>query len=247
LARPAPAAGHVSPDTVRVVSRAIEIARDTGGAFDPTVAPVVALWRVARATGRLPPAAALDASRALTGWRRVELDAARGTIRLPVAGMRIDLGGVAKGYILQAALDTLRAAGIRAALLEAGGDIVAGDAPPGRAGWRIAVPGNDLRADLDSEISSEVIANLAFATSGPSAQFVEVGGVRYSHVIDPRTGQALTSGLTAHVISSDATLADAVATAATVVGPGGLAALRARFPAARIHLVESVGVFAPVR
>jgi len=159
----------------------------------------------------------------VTGWRRVELDAARQTIRLPVPGMRLDLGGVAKGYILQAALEALRAAGIRAALLEAGGDIVAGDAPPGRAGWRI---------------EPELIANTALATSGPSAQFVEVDGVKYSHVVDPRTGWALTSTLTAHVIAADAALADALATAATVAGRSGLDRLRARFPDARIQLAE---------
>jgi thiamine biosynthesis lipoprotein len=97
--------------------------------------------------------------------------------------------------------------GIRAAMLEAGGDIVAGDAPPGAEGWRIETTSevvlpvgtqNDLRGRF------RVISNTALATSGPSAQFVEIDGVRYSHVVDPRTGWALTSGVTAHVIASDA-------------------------------------------
>jgi len=231
VARLAPSAVPVSRDVFRVVSRAIEIARDTGGAFDPTVAPLVALWRDARATGRLPARAALQAARALTGWRRVALDAAHQTIRLPVPGMRMDLGGVAKGYILQEALATLRAEGAPAALLEAGGDIVVGDAPPGRAGWRIeGDPKRPQRSLFD------LIAHAAIATSGPSAQFVEIGGVRYSHVIDPRTGDALTTATTAHVIAPDGATADALATAATVLGPSGLATLRARFPDARINL-----------
>ncbi len=243
VARLAPAAVPVSADVFRVVSRAIAIARDTDGAFDPTVAPLVALWRDARATGRLPAPAALRAAGALTGWRRVDLDAARQTIRLPVPGMRIDLGGIGKGYILQAALETLRDAGLRVALIEAGGDIVVGDAPPGRAGWRVD---NELVANYRSVISYE-LTNAALATSGASAQFVEIDGVRYSHVVDPRTGQALTSHVTAHVIAPDGATADALATAATVVGASGLAALRARFPEAHIHLLESVGVPAPVR
>lgn len=91
---------------------------------------------------------------------------------------------------------------------------------------------NDLRSRF------QLISNTALATSGPSAQFVEIAGIRYSHVIDPRTGWALTSGATAHVLARDAATADALATAATVVGPGGLALLRTRFPEARIRLVE---------
>ncbi len=253
VARLAPAAARVSPEVFAVVARAIAIARDTDGAFDPTVGPLVALWRDARVTRRLPVRAARDAARALTGWRGVELDAARQTVRLSAAGLRLDLGGVAKGYILQAALEALRGAGIPAALVEAGGDIVAGDAPPGLAGWRIAGPEttsevvspggtqNDLRGRF------ELIANAALATSGPSAQFVEIDDVRYSHVVDPRTGWALTSSVTAHVIAPDGATADALATAATVVGPAGLDTLRARFPLARFYLVESVGAAAAVR
>jgi thiamine biosynthesis lipoprotein len=157
--------------------------------------------------------------------------------------MRLDLGGVAKGYILQEALATLRAEGVAAGLLEAGGDIVVGDAPPGRAGWRIA---NELVADW-GPISYELITNFAVATSGPSAQFVDIDGVRYSHVVDPRTGQALTTATTAIVMAPDGATADALATAATVVGATGLEALRARFRSMRIELRESVGVRAPVR
>jgi thiamine biosynthesis lipoprotein len=238
IARRAPAPVPVSPDVFRAVSRAIDIARDTDGAFDPTVAPLVALWRDARATGRLPSRAAVDHARALTGWRGVELDAARQTIRLTTPGMRLDLGGVAKGYILQAALETLGGLGIRAAMLEAGGDIVAGAAPPGTDGWRIETSEVVLPVGTQNDLRGRfrVIEDAALATSGPSAQFVEIDGVRYSHVVDPRTGWALTTGVTAHVIAGDAALADALATAATVVGTAGLERLRARFPQARIDL-----------
>jgi thiamine biosynthesis lipoprotein len=233
IARRAPAAVAVPRDLFNVVTRAVAIARATGGAFDPTVAPVAALWRDARATGRLPGHAALERARALVGFGRVELDAARSTIRLPVAGMRLDLGGIAKGYILHAALDELGANGIRAALVEAGGDLIVGDAPPGRAGWRIDVPASPgLGAPFLARAAA--LTHGAFATSGPSVQFVEIEGVRYSHVIDPRTGQALTSAFAAHVIAADGATADALATAATVVGPGGLAGLRAPFPDALI-------------
>ena len=96
--------------------------------------------------------------------------------------------------------------------------------------------GKDVGIFFDEKDSRRLLQNTALATSGPSAQFVEIDGVRYSHVVDPRTGWALTSGVTAHVIAGDAALADALATAATVIGKAGLDRLRARFPQARIDL-----------
>jgi len=249
IAARAPEAVVVSRDLFGVVSRAIEIAEATGGAFDPTIAPVVSLWRDARLTRRLPDPAALARGRALVDWRSIELDAARSTIRLPTAGQRLDLGGIAKGYILRAALDVLRAGGVRAAMIEAGGDVVVSDAPPGRQGWRIEIPGGvgAVGAVVDTSFvaRASALTNAAIASSGPAAQFVEIGGVRYSHVIDPRTGQALTSDVTAHVIASDAGTADALATAATIVGPAGLADLRARFPDARIAFTTVDGAARP--
>ncbi len=167
--------------------------------------------------------------------------------------MRIDLGGIAKGDILQAALTTLRDAGVGVALVDAGGDIVAGDAPPGQAGWRLGVPETTSEVVLPVGTQNDLrgrfvyIANAALATSGPAAQFVQIDGVRYSHVVDPRTGWALTTSVTAHVIAADGATADALATAATVAGARGLDAIRARFPEARIYLVESVGGTAAVR
>ncbi len=232
VARRAPEAVPVSADVFAAVGRAIEMAGATDGAFDPTVGPVVALWREARRRERLPDARSLARARGLTGWRKVELDAERLTIRLTVPGMRIDLGGLGKGYILQAALETLRNAGVSSVLIEAGGDIVVGDAPPGRTGWHIETP----HGNATVRARASALTNAALATSGASVQFVEIDGVRYSHVVDPRTGQALTTGLTASVIARDGATADALATAATVLGADGLAHLRAQFPRATLYL-----------
>src|ERR1051325_2613473 len=138
------------------------------------VGPFVELWRAARRTGRLPPRAALDSAAGRVGSDKVHLDSVSRTVRLDVPGMRIDLGGIAKGYILDRALDALRAQGGTRALLRAGGDIVLGDAPPGRPGWRIALPQGE---------GDTVLANRAVSTSGDTEQFVIIGGVRYSHVI----------------------------------------------------------------
>jgi thiamine biosynthesis lipoprotein len=223
----------VSREFFAVLARAVDVAQASDGAFDPTVAPVVALWRAARRSGLLPDSAALDSARALVGWRRLALDSARRRVRLETPGMQLDLGGIAKGYILQEALAELGRRGVRQALLEAGGDIVVGDAPPGRAGWTIETPG----ADSAVARRAASLVRAAVATSGPTAQFVEIGGVRYSHVVDPRTGLGLTNGYAATVIAPDGATADALATALTVRGPQRAAELLTRYS----------GVFASVR
>jgi thiamine biosynthesis lipoprotein len=148
--------------------------------------------------------------------------------------MRLDLGGVAKGYILDQARAVLASRGIARALIEAGGDLVVGDAPPGREGWTIDTP----EATGAFAGRARRLTNAALATSGPSSQFVEIDGVRYSHVIDPRRGLGLTSGLVARVIAPDGATADALATALTVLGPDGVATVTDRFPSAVLSLAE---------
>jgi thiamine biosynthesis lipoprotein len=216
----------VSAELFEVLERAVEIARASGGAFDPTIKPVVALWREARLTRRLPDRAALASARASVGWRKLELDRSRRAVRLTVPGMRLDLGGIAKGYILQQALQTLAAHGVTRALIEGGGDIAAGEPPPGREGWRVEADG----ADATFQERAARLRRQSLATSGPTAQFVEIDGVRYSHVVDPRTGLGLTNSVVAQVIADDG--ATALATALTVFGQAGAPALLARFPRA---------------
>jgi thiamine biosynthesis lipoprotein len=219
----------VSPDLFEV----LEVARATGGAFDPTVGPLVAIWRDARKSQRMPDESALASARRRVGWRHIRLDVSRRAVRLAMPGMRLDLGGIAKGYILQQALGSMASLGVTQALVEAGGDIVVGDAPPGRDGWRIDADG----ADAPFAARAARLTNAALATSGPAAQFVEIGGLRYSHVVDPRTGLGLTNAVTARVIARDGAIADALATALTVAGPAAVSRIQSRFPG----VVTSVG------
>ena len=223
----------VSRELFAVLERAIEIADATGGAFDPTVGPLVALWREARQRNRLPDARAIDVAKGLVGWRLVELDAARPAVRLAREGVRLDLGGIAKGYIIQEALQAMIPFGVTRALVEAGGDIVVGDAPPGRDGWSIDVTGSDAAFVA----RAARLTNAALATSGPTAQFVEIDSVRYSHVVDPRTGLGVTNQVTARVIAADGATADALATALTVA-PDALSRIRRQFPDTAVSLVQ---------
>jgi thiamine biosynthesis lipoprotein len=209
----------VSADLFTVLERALQIAWASRGAFDPTVGPYVALWREARRTGRLPAESTLTAARRRVGWRMVSLDTAARAVRLGAPRMRLDLGGIAKGYILGLALTTLRAHGVGAALIEAGGDVVVGDPPPDRPGWLIEIAG-----------AEGIHANVAVSTSGTGEQYVEIGGVRYAHVVDPRTGLGATTRRTVTVVASDAATADALATALVVLGADDGAEILARFP-----------------
>jgi len=217
---------RVSPELFAVLARAVEISRDTDGAFDPTVGPLVALWRETRRSQRAPDSARLAEARSRVGWRQLKLDATRQAVRLGRPGMRVDLGGIAKGWILQDAARILREHHLTSTLVESGGDIVVGDPPPGQRGWRIETPG----ADASFAERASRLTNATLATSGPTAQFVEIEGIRYSHVVDPRTGLGLTNHVAANVIAHDGATADALATALTVAGPERGREILARFP-----------------
>lgn len=201
----------VSSALFEVTVAALAVAKASGGAFDPAVGPVVMLWREARRTGVLPTERALRVARKQSGWRHLHIDRATQSIRLDRSGMRLDFGGIAKGFILDSARSVLKSRGITRVLLEAGGDIVLGDPPPGQPGWRVTVATS--RAD-----TTLLLANIAVGTSGPSAQFVEVGGVRYSHVVDPRSGRALTHATQATIIHRVGAMSDALSTTVTVLG-----------------------------
>jgi thiamine biosynthesis lipoprotein len=223
----------VSGDLFRVLERSAEFALASDGTFDVTVGPIVRLWRDARRDGRLPDAEALRAARSLVGPQRMVLDAEARTVQLDRPGMQLDLGAIGKGFAADEALAALRSAGAPRALVQLGGDIAVGDAPPGKRGWTIDVeegvtPGPKGRLGPFSRCGISV--------SGDAEQFVEIGGVRYSHVVDPRTGLGLTSGLAVTVIAPDATTSDALATAASVLGAERGRLLVARFPGCRAQL-----------
>jgi thiamine biosynthesis lipoprotein len=206
---------RVSPVLFDLLAHSRRLAEMTGGAFDPTLGPLTKLWRETRKSGRLPDPATLAAARAASGWQHFTLDPDARTVTLHRKNMAFDLGGIAKGHAADLMLESLAAAGIRKAMVTAGGDIRLGDPPPGRDGWRIA-----LRT-FDSAKSDEVLilANAAVSTSGDLHQSVEIEGMRYSHILDPATGLGLTHRVAASVIADEAKLSDPLATAACVLGP----------------------------
>jgi thiamine biosynthesis lipoprotein len=226
----------VSNDLWRVLERGQALARQSDGAFDMTVGPLVQLWRRARRQRELPPAERLAEARHAVGWHFIELDAARRRVRLAASGMRLDLGAIAKGYAAQEALRSIQARGIVCALVSGGGDMAAGEPPPGKDGWRVELAPLDMADAPPARYVS--LRRRALATSGDVFQYVEIGGVRYSHILDPRTGLGLTDHSLVTVIARDGMTADALATAVSVLGPAPGLRLVAGEPGAEAHVVR---------
>lgn len=213
----------VSPDLFRVLQKAQTIARASSGAFDPTIGPVVKVWRRIQVTRRLAPGRIQEAL-ARVGHAWLRLDPARRTAQLVKPGMRLDLGGIAKGYVIDQALLALKKAGLSRSLVDAGGDVALGDPPPSKKGWRIAVlAGPVLRKTgqpaTQPPLKHLCLANAGIATSGDIFQYVIIKGKRYSHIVDPRTGMGLAEHNMATVVAPDGITADALASALCVLPP----------------------------
>ena len=198
----------LSDELYEVLDAAQALADASAGAFDVTVGPYVRLWRRARRQAQLPSDERLAEARARVGHERLELDHERRAARLLAPEMRLDLGGIAKGYALDEALEVLRAHGIERALVDGGGDLLLGAPPPGEAGWSVAV---------ERLVAPLVLARSSLCTSGDAYQHVELEGVRYSHLIDPLTGMALTHQRQVSVIAASGMQADALASALSVL------------------------------
>ena len=211
---------RVSPETWRLLTVAKAMGERTGGAFDVTVGPLCALWKECAQAKRLPTKEALGQALAKVGSEGIILDDATQTAALGKPGMTIDLGALAKGYVVDQAIAALRANGIESALVNAGGDMRMIGPRPGARGWRIGV--QDPR-DPDSArallMTLEVQA-CAVATSGNYQRFFEIDGKRYSHIVDPRTGEPCSRVPSVTIVSrKDAMTADMWATAASVLAP----------------------------
>ncbi len=230
---------HVSDDLWFVLKRSQEISGQSNGAFDITVGPLVQLWRRARRQRQLPDPALIQEALKAVGFRKVRLDARRQTAALLVPDMGLDAGGIAKGYAVDEALKVLRTHGVTRALVTGGGDMAAGDPPPGKNGWRIEVAPLDATNAPPARFVSLALA--ALATSGDLFQHVVIDGERYSHIVDPRTGMALTDHSLVTVIARDCTTADGFAKVVSVLGTSnGFKVLR-KNRGVEAHLVRKPG------
>jgi thiamine biosynthesis lipoprotein len=214
LSRLSAAAGkgpqRVSQALFDVLKSSIDTAVASDGTFDITVGPLVRLWRRSRKERTLPRPEEIAAAKALVDYRKLKLDPAARTAELLRPGMVLDVGGIAKGYACDRGIAALKSVGITRALVDTGGGMALSDPPPGKEGWRIGMLG-----DADRIL---VLSNCGVSTSGDTEQFVEIGGVRYSHIIDPATGLGVTNRAMATVIAKDGLTSDALDTPICILG-----------------------------
>jgi len=206
---------HAVPaELARLVARALELGRLSDGAFDVTYAGAGKLWDFKRDPPLLPDPAAIERALRVVDYRRVSVDLEANTVELP-AGARIGLGGIAKGYGVDRAMQVLMDHGVRHALVNAGGDLKAlgrkFDEP-----WEIAIR---HPRDRERVIAALPVSNTCVVTSGDYERFFEHEGKRYHHILDPRTGYPSQGCMSATVVAPDAAFADALATALCVLDP----------------------------
>lgn len=207
----------VSSDFWKVLNLARDLGRRSDGAFDVTMGSATALWRKARREKRLPEPRLLDLVRSRSGWEFLEMRESDRSVKLTAKNMMLDFGGIAKGYALDEALRVLRQNGFPHSMVSAGGDVALGLAPPDRDGWEISgLRGHESPDGVSPRLE---LSECGFATSGDFHQFLEIDGVRYSHILDPKTLVGLRPSRRAVVVAADATTADSLATTLCVLGP----------------------------
>jgi FAD:protein FMN transferase len=225
----------ISADFRQVMAEAGRLFQLTGGAWDGTVAPLVELWGFGRGPkpAPLPSGARIAAALEMVGFDRIGRDK-EGCLSKTDARVTLDLASIAKGFGVDAVAAVIHAAGYTDFLVEIGGEVYASGRRLDGRPWRVGINQPDPAAGADSVYRAVSLTDRAFATSGDYRNFFVKDGVRYSHLLDPRTGYPVTNGVvSASVIADTCTFADGLATALTVMGPeSGLALVN------RIHGVE---------
>lgn len=203
----------VSDEMLFVTRYSLKISKLTQGAFDISIGSLTKRWRRAFRQQQFPLKEEIEAAKDASGYKKIRIKNQKKMIRLLSPGMQLDYGGIAKGYAVDEALNELKRMGIHSALVDGGGDLAAGNAPPGKNGWKVEYSINGKNG-LETAIS--VIENSAVATSGDTYRYLEWKGKRYSHIIDPRTGMGLTTRRIVSVFAPTCMEADAWATAVSV-------------------------------
>ena len=206
---------EVSPALYELLILSKQAFEKSHGSFDITMGAVVKLWRNVRTTKQFPEKETVLSVLKLTGFQKLIIDTVHHKILLPVKGMQLDAGGIAKGWIAQQVIDFLKTEQVDHALVDAGGDIVMSKGPSGSNGWAIGVNIPETRDELLPK--TLLLQNKAVATSGDVYRYFEKDGKRYSHIADPRTGYGVTSQRNVTVIANDGATADWLATACSIL------------------------------
>lgn len=205
--------GVVSDDTIALLQRALALSERTNGVFDCTIAPVMAAWGFPTQTYRIPPQAELDTLLQAVDYRQIQY--VDHTVTLPAA-VEIDLGGIAKGYTSDRVLERFAEQGVTSGILSLGGNVQCLGSKPDGSPWRVAV---QHPLDLDNHFAIVEAVEEAVITSGGYQRYFEKDGVRYHHILDPRTGYPVNNGIASvTIVSRDGTLADGLSTSLFIMG-----------------------------
>jgi thiamine biosynthesis lipoprotein len=216
----------VEPELLDLLSECLRWSRDSDGAFDVTVGPLMKAWGFFRDEGRVPGDPELAQVLESVGYRHVILDRQAGTVSFDRPGVELDLGGIGKGYAVDRVVELLRRGGIASALVNLGGSSVYGlGAPPGKSAWEVGIQDP---TDPAKTAVTVTLRDRALSVSGGYARFFELGGVTYAHILDPRTGEPVRGVLSVAVLSDSATDGDALDNVLFVQGPERAAADRGR-------------------
>lgn len=226
---------RVEPELFRLLQHALQLARETRGAFDITVAPLMRAWGFTKGTGQVPDPKALAEAKACTGWRHVELDDREFTVRFARPGVMLDLGAIGKGYALGRAAEILREDGITNALLHGGTSTACAlGSPPDADAWKVAIerphaPVSPAIPSPENILATVELHDESLSVSAVWGKCFTVDARLFGHVIDPRTGEPAQGAMLAAVALPSATETDALSTALLTVGMeghDGIAALR---------------------
>lgn len=227
----------VGEDLLRLLQISVDYAEKTNGAFDITLGPLIELWRKARQNNQLPLIDEIQSALKRIGYDNLEFLAGN-IIKLRKESMQLDVGGIGKGFAADEAINLLKRHGISAALVDMGGDITVGDAPPNKDFWTLGFSYFDNKGE---EVFQKIkLKNQAVATSGDLYQYVLIDGKRYSHIIDPKNGMALSNNIQVTTIAANGSMADAYASALSVLGIEGSKKIIQETPDLEAFLVEDV-------
>jgi thiamine biosynthesis lipoprotein len=211
----------------------LRYSRASGGAFDISVGPLMKAWGFFRGEGRMPSESELAAARSRVGYRHIVVNRQDQTIFFDVDGVELDLGGIAKGYAVDRAVDVLKAHGIGSALVSAGGStIYALGAPPGREDWEVDIqdPFHSQRVATSVRLKDQVLS-----VSGSHEKFFELNGTRYSHIMDPRTGRPAPGVVSVAVVANSGTTGDALDNVFYVLGVADSRARLREWPGVKVY------------
>ncbi|MBU1727014.1 MAG: FAD:protein FMN transferase [Candidatus Omnitrophica bacterium] len=224
---------RVSPETLYILAKSKEFWYLSEGAFDVTVGPLADIWGFNEKKFRVTTESEIKSTLKYVGMDKIDLNNSDNVVKFKIPGIKIDLGAIAKGYALDCSINKLKEKGVKDCLINAGGQIYClgkkGDTP-----WKVAV-----RRPRSNALSDKLrLENKSIATSGDYEQFFIKEGKRYSHILNPKTGYPADSGiLSVTVISTEATTADALATAVFVLGKEKGLRLAKKFPGTKVEII----------